>query len=193
LNLLWVIVVFRTCAHIVCIEHGGGDGNRASTAGINMAESIRERLDAISCEIIFVKEKIIVGWFACAEYARVTVEIVITLDWANNVRVYNRAWDAVIVLVAISIRNWEENHFVVFANDDESNSGIEIKFIACLSDAAELFANNRLEFTFGDAITIDQKALWQRARRFPELFKHVHAHVLHVFDDLLQRVLHPHP
>ena len=133
-------------------------------------------------EIIFVKEKIIVGWFACAEYARVTVEIVITLDWANNVRVYNRAWDAVIVLVAISIRNREENHFVVFANDDESNGGTEIKFIACLcrfigdgeeaevgniirntnttrnagdghtSDAAELFANNRLEFTLRDAI-----------------------------------------
>jgi hypothetical protein len=83
-------------------------------------------------EIIFVKENIIVGRFTRAEQTRVTVEIVIKLDWADNVRVYNRAREAVIVLVAIGIRNREENNFVVFANDNESNCGIKIKFIACL-------------------------------------------------------------
>ena len=69
------------------------------------------------------------GWFARAEYARVAIEIVIKFDWAHNVRVYNRAWDAVIVPVSIGIRNREENHFVVFSNDDESDGWIKIKFI----------------------------------------------------------------
>lgn len=77
-------------------------------------------------------EKVIMGWFARAEYARVAVEVVIRLDWADNVRVYNRARDTVIVPVAISIRNWEEDHFVVFANNDESNRRIKIKFITSI-------------------------------------------------------------
>ena len=119
--------------------------------------------------------------FACAEQPCVTIKIVVELDRADNIRIYDRPWEAVIVLVTISMRNREEDHFVVFANNNECDCGIKIKFITCIcrsvggedtkvrdmirnaitaknvgdertSDMAELFFNNRLEFTFGDAI-----------------------------------------
>lgn len=120
--------------------------------------------------------------FARAEQACVAIKIIVKFYRADNIRVYDRAWEAVIVLVTISMRNREEDHFVVFANNNECDCGIEIKFIACIcrsvgggedakvggmirnaitaknvgdertSDMAELFFNNRLEFTFGDAI-----------------------------------------
>ena len=120
--------------------------------------------------------------FARAEQACVAIKIIVKFYRADNIRVYNRAWEAVIVLVTISVRNREEDHFVVFSNDNECDCGIKIKFITCIcrlvgggedakvrdmirnaitaknvgdertSDMAELFVNNRLEFTFGDAI-----------------------------------------
>ena len=133
-------------------------------------------------KIIFIEENIVVCQFACAEQPCVAIKIVVELYRADNIRIYDRPWEAVIVLVAISMRNREEDHFVVFANNNESNCWIKIKFVTCIcrlvgggedakvrgmirnaitarnvgdertSDVAELFVNNRLEFTIGDAI-----------------------------------------
>lgn len=133
-------------------------------------------------EIIFVEENIVVCWFARSEQPCVTIKIIVELYRADNIRVYDRPWEAVIIFVAISMRNREEDHFVVFANDDECDCGIKIKFGTCIcwsvgggedakvrdmirnaisaknegdertSDMAELFVNNRFELAFGDAI-----------------------------------------
>ena len=71
-------------------------------------------------------------WFARAEQARVAVEVIVELDWADNIRVYDRARAAVVVLVAIGTRSREEDHFVVLANNDESNNWFELEFFARL-------------------------------------------------------------
>jgi len=62
----------------------------------------------------------------------VAIEIVIKLDWADDVRVYDGAREAVILLVAVGTRNGEEDHFVVLADDDESDGWVEVKFGACV-------------------------------------------------------------
>lgn len=81
----------------------------------NSRVELRER-DAR--EVILVNEDVIVSWFARAEQARVAIKVVVELDWADHVRVYDRAREAVLVPVAVGVRSGEKDHFVVLADDD---------------------------------------------------------------------------
>ena len=58
------------------------------------------------------------------------VEVIVELDWADDIRVYDCAWAAVVVLVAVA--RGEEDHFVVLANDNKGDGWAEIEFFARL-------------------------------------------------------------
>ncbi len=54
-------------------------------------------------KVILINENIVVCWLARVEYACMAIEIIIDLDWADHIRVYDRAWAVVPFRVAVVI------------------------------------------------------------------------------------------
>jgi len=112
-------------------------------------------LDAVGCEVILVKENVVVSWLARAEQACVAVEVIIGFDWAHDIGVNDRASAAVPLPVTVAMGPREEDYFVVLGDDNKCDGGFEIQSCTCVSDEIEFFIDNCSEFSFRDAIAIE--------------------------------------
>jgi len=193
LALLRVVVVLSAGAHIVRIVHGGWDRYGPRAASIHVAKREGQRLNPVRCEVVLVKENIVVCRLTRAEQSRMTIEVIIKFNWTNNCRVNDSARRAVATAVSIGVGGRKEYDFVILADDDERNFWFEAQFVACSSDAVELLVKDSPEFSFGDPVAIEQKALGKFAHRSPILLKYMHTHCLHVVNKLPVGCLHPDP
>lgn len=82
-------------------------------------------------ELILVDENVIVSWLAGTEQARVAVEIEIVFDWTHDVRVDDRARDAIPVLATVPSGSGEEYDLVLLSNHDQCDRGVEIQLCTC--------------------------------------------------------------
>jgi len=211
-------VVLGAGTHIMCVVDRRWDRDGARAARVGMAQGVRERLDTISCEPILVEEDIVVSWLARAEDPLVATQVKVPLYWARHDCVDDGArWairvassssssssssgSAAALLAAFGRRRvvtcdgvlGGKNEFVFFSDDDKRDGRVEVQLCACISDAEELFLEDRLEFTLRDTIAIEQDTLWKISHGLSVPIEHVHTHVLQVLDDFPWGRLHPHP
>jgi hypothetical protein len=72
------------------------------------------------------------SWLARAEQACVAVEVVISLYWAHDIRVYDRSRATVATPVTIAIGTREKHNLVRFGNNNQGDRGAETESCTCV-------------------------------------------------------------
>jgi hypothetical protein len=92
-------------------------------------------------KVVLVDEDVVMRWLARAKYPVVAQEVIVELDRAGDLGVDDQARGAVPALVnqarggvttlVVVGRAGDEDYFVFFSNDDESDRWFEVQFCAC--------------------------------------------------------------